>query len=316
MKPFVILYFLVIMSVAIQAKTVQKNGILKVQGTFLVNEKGENVVLRGVSFGWHNWWPRFYTKETVKWLADDWNCTVVRAAMGVEPNGGYLSKPKFAHKKMEAVIDAAIENNIYVLIDWHAHGLVLEEAKEFFAKMAIKYGEYPNVIYEIYNEPVHHSWEEVKAYSLEVIDTIRMYDPDNIILVGSPHWDQDVHLVADDPIEGQKNIMYSLHYYAATHKQELRDRGDYALQKGIPLFVSECAGMEANGDGPINEEELQKWLSWSENHKISTVFWSIADKDESCSMLIKEASSKGEWPNVHLKEWGIKARDYIRATNE
>ena len=31
---------------------------LSVQGTQLVNDKGEKVVLHGVSYGWHVWWPR------------------------------------------------------------------------------------------------------------------------------------------------------------------------------------------------------------------------------------------------------------------
>ncbi|KAA6320222.1 Endoglucanase 4 [termite gut metagenome] len=45
----------------------------------------------------------------------------------------------------------------------------------------------------------------------------------NVILVNSSHWDQDIHLPADNPITGYDNIMYTLHFYAATHKQELKN---------------------------------------------------------------------------------------------
>jgi endoglucanase len=93
---------------------------------------------------------------------------------------------------------------------------------------------------------------DVKAYSEEVIKAIRTNDPDNIILVGSPHWSQDVHLAAEDPIKGYSNLMYTMHFYAGTHKKWLRDRTDDAIKKGLPVFISECAGMEATGDGPLD----------------------------------------------------------------
>jgi endoglucanase len=296
----------------INAQPVKTNGNLSVKGTLLVNEQGEEIVLRGVSYGWHNWWPRFYNKESVKWLADDWNCTVVRAAMGVGPRGSYLDRKDWSKEKIEAVVQGAIEAGVYVIIDWHSHEIHTEEAKLFFAEMAEKYGKFPNVIYEIFNEPVKDSWDTVKDYSIQVIKAIREKDPDNIILVGCPHWDQDIHIVADDPIKGFSNLMYTVHFYAATHKQQLRDRSDYALKKGIPIFVSECAGMEASGNGPIDYESWNTWIDWMEKNKISWVTWSIADKNETCSMLKTTAGDNGNWKESDLKESGIKTREKLR----
>lgn len=300
-------------SAVLYSQPVKEHGALSVKGTKLVDQKGQAVVLRGVSYGWHNWWPRFYNKETVKWLSDDWGCTVLRAAMGVEPKGGYLDSPDWSKEKIESVVDGAIDNGIYVLIDWHSHGIQLEAAKKFFREMAQKYGNYPNVIYEIFNEPVRDPWSKIKEYSVEVIKTIREVDPDNIILVGSPHWDQDINLVADDPITGFDNIMYTLHFYAATHGKDLRDRGDYALSKNIPLFVSESAGMSANGDGPINDVAWQAWRDWMEQRQISWIVWSVSDKNETCSMLYPTASSEGNWSAKDLKESGVKTRELLRA---
>jgi len=290
---------------------------LSVQGVQLVDASGKPVVLRGVSYGWHNWWPRFYNNETVKWLKEDWGVNVVRAATGVyfkEPKRTYNQSPEKAVKTVSKVIDGAIENGVYVLIDFHSHELELELAKTFFTEMATKYGQYPNVIYEIFNEPAFQTWEEVKAYSEEVIAVIRAIDPDNVILVGNPHWDQDLHLVADDPIQGElsRNIMYTLHYYAATHGEYLRERGDYALSKGIPIFISESAGMAANGDGPLDYEAWQVWRDWAEARKISWITWSVADKNESCSFLYPKASSKGGWKTKDLRESGQVTRRLLR----
>jgi len=298
--------------IIVNAQPTRIHGNLSVSGTKIIDQNGNPIMLQGVSYGWHNWWPRFYNQESVRWLSDDWNCNVVRAAMGVEPDSGYIKKPEWSQQKIEAVIDGAIKSNIYVIIDWHSHGIHLEPALVFFGEMAKKYGHNPHIIYEIFNEPVKDSWTDVKAYSVEVIKKIREFDPDNIILVGNPHWDQDVHIVADDPIIGYSNIMYTLHFYAGTHGQFLRDRGDYALSKGIPLFVSESAGMEASGNGPINYTEWNRWILWMKKHQISWVSWSITDKNETCSMLKRSASSTGNWREVDLKESGIKTREYLR----
>jgi endoglucanase len=314
MKKFIFpIAFLLLISIGtVDAQFVKKHGQLHVTGTKLVDQNGNNIMLSGVGYGWHNWWPRFYNAGTVKWLAEDWKCNVVRPAMGVEPDKGYLESPDWSKEKMEAVIDAAIENDIYVIIDWHSHGIHTEAAKTFFTEMAEKYGEYPHVIYEIFNEPVKDSWADVKAYSLEVIKAIREIDPDNVILVGCPHWDQDVHIVADDPITGYDNLMYTLHFYAATHGQFLRDRGNYALEKGLPLFVSESAGMEASGNGPMNYEEWNKWITWMKENEISWITWSIADKNETCSMVTPKAHSEGNWKDSELKESGLRTRDFLR----
>lgn len=313
---FVTLLITALFSMNLMAQPVKKHGNLSVKGTQLIDQNGKITVLNGVSYGWHNWWPRFYNKESVKWLATDWKCSVVRAAMGVEPKGGYIDSPQSSKEKIEAVIQGAIASDIYVLIDWHSHSIKLPEAKAFFAEMATKYGKNPHIIYELFNEPVKDSWQQVKEYSVELIKTIRAIDPDNIILVGSPHWDQDINLVADDPIQGFSNIMYTCHFYAATHGQSLRDRCDYAIKKGIPIFISESAGMEASGNGPINYSEWQKWIDWCSVNNISLISWSISDKDETCAMVKPSASSLGNWKDEDMKESGIKTRELLRKQAE
>jgi endoglucanase len=311
-KCLLLLTFSVFILQSVYAQPVKNHGQLQVKGSQLCDDAGAPLVLRGMSFGWHNFWPRFYNPGAVAWLAKDWNCSVVRAAMGVEPKGGYKDDPVGAVKKIKAVVDGAIKSGIYVIIDWHSHNINLAEAKTFFAQMAAEYGKYPNVIYELFNEPDQESWDDVKSYATEVIQVIRKLDPDNIILVGNPHWDQDINLVADDPLTGFDNIMYTVHYYAATHKQELRDRCNYALQKGIPIFISESAGMEATGDGPLNEAEWHKWIDWADQNKISWITWSVSDKNETCSVLYPKARSNGNWRDKDLKESGKKTRALLK----
>jgi endoglucanase len=310
-----ILILLLFTSYVSKAQFVKAHGQLTVTGTQLMDAHHQPIVLRGMSYGWHNFWPRFYNERSVDWLAKDWKATVVRAAIGVEPTAGYLEDTAAAIKSAEAVVEGAIKAGIYVIIDWHSHNIRLSHAKAFFTHMATKYARYPNVIYELFNEPDNETWPEVKAYSEELMKTIRAIDPHNLILVGCPHWDQDIHIAAADPIVGATNIMYTVHFYAATHKQELRDRCTAALKKGIPIFISESAGMEATGNGPLNETEWQKWIDWAEAQKVSWITWSVSDKDETCSVLKKSAASTGNWKESDLKESGVKTRNLLRQYN-
>lgn len=295
---------------------VAQHGQLRVSGTQLVDKKGRKVVLRGLSLGWHSLWPRFYNPAAVAWLRQDFSCNVVRAALGVEVGERcYTKDPAFTQAKAAAVIEGAIKANIYVIVDWHSHNIRLPEAKAFFGAVSKKYGKHPNIIYEVFNEPDEETWEEVKAYAEEIIKVIRQNDPHNVILVGSPHWDQDVNLPAANPIRGQPNLMYTLHFYAATHKKYLRDRTDAALQSGLPIFVSESAGMEASGDGPLDYAAWQEYIDWMEARGLSWITWSVSDKDETCSILQKTASSTGPWKDEDLKAAGLKVREYLRHYN-
>lgn len=314
-KKYLLLFCFSVIINILSAQPVKQYGKLKVVGTQLSDQTGNPVVLRGMSFGWSCFHPRFYTAGAVKELAHQWKCSVIRAALGVEPKGGYKEDSATQIKLIRTVVEACIKEGVYVIIDWHSHNINLKEAKAFFATMAKDYGKYPNIIYELFNEPDHESWAEVKAYAEELIKTIRSFDKSNIILVGSPHWDQDVQLPADDPIKNVTNVMYTMHFYAGTHKQWLRDRTDDAMQKGLPIFVSESAGMEATGDGPVDDAEWKRFIDWMEQRKISWVTWSVSDKNETCSVLNTSASSDGNWNETDIKESGQKVKAYLRKYN-
>jgi len=311
----IILSFLCVLSTHAQ-DPVKKYGQLQVLGAQLCDQQGNPVILRGVSLGWHNLWPRFYNRKVVQTLKEDWNASVVRAAMGILIEDNYLDNPDFAMQCMTPVIESAIKQNVYVIIDWHSHFLKTEEAKAFFGRMAKKYGKYPHIIYEIYNEPVEDSWADLKKYAYEVIGEIRKYDADNIVLVGCPHWDQDIHLVAESPLEGLRNVMYTVHFYAATHGDYLRERTEAAVKKGIPVFISESGATEASGDGKIDPVSEEKWIQMCERLGVSWVCWSISDKNESCSMLLPRATATGPWPDDVIKEYGKLVKSLLKKYNK
>lgn len=300
---------------------VLKHGALKVSGGKMVDSHNQPPQLRGISLSWSIWGgKKYYNTDVVRWLKTDFNINLLRVSMAVEPQGGYLRDPEGQERLIIPVIDEAIAQGIYVLIDWHDHhaNMNVTQAKSFFSKMSKKYAGIPNVIYEIWNEPEKIEWRVVKDYAFEVIKEIRKNDPVNIIVVGSPHWDQDIDVVARDPLNGLKNIVYSFHFYASDpgHQEKLMRRADQALDAGLPVFVTEWGVGEANGDGVFDVEKANKWFAWMEKHKLSSANWNITDKKETTALLFPGASAKGEWPLNMLSPAGVYIRSHLRNNNK
>jgi endoglucanase len=304
----------------LSASPVEKHGALSVKDGKLLDKNGEVVVLRGMSLFWSQWMPQYYNEKTVKGLVDDWNVSIVRAAMAVE-SGGYLRNPAQEKAKVFAVIDACIAANIYVVIDWHDHNAIRneKEAIEFFKEVATKYGKYPHIIYETYNEPLNtHKWEDIKKYHDAVVKEIREIDPKNVILLGCSSWDQAVDEASLSPLEGYSNLAYTFHFYASDrgHQERLRARADTAIKNGLCLFVSEWGVGESNGNGVFDVEKTDAWVKWMEDNKLSWCVWSIADKRETTAALNPGASGDGNWKETDLSPCGKYIREKIRALNK
>ena len=298
---------------AIDSSIVAQNGLLMVSGNKIVNKNNNPVSFAGNSFFWSNdnWGgEKFYNSSTVRWLKTNWGSNIVRAAMGVEDAGGYLDNKQANKVRLKIIVEAAIEEGIYVIIDWHSHNAEdhLDEAKLFFKEIAETYGQFENVIYEIYNEPLDVSWSEVvKPYAIQVIQVIREIDPDNLIIVGSPEWSQRVDLVAEDPITTFSNIAYSLHFYTLYHQDWLRERATDAVNNGIPIFVTEWGSKGYS----MTDSEANKWMNWCYLNKISHVNWAINDKEEEWSIVIPGASPTGQWQESDLTDAGKLAKNII-----
>jgi len=303
--------------VATQNTAVKQHGQLKVMGNKLVDQNDQTVQLRGMSFFWSQWMGQYYTSEVVNWLKEDWQSNIVRAAMGVDETDGYLTNPEIEKQKVFQIIDSAIKEGLYVIVDWHSHHAenYIEEAKIFFKEVAQKYGSYPNIIYEPYNEPINSAWATVlKPYHEEIIATIRAHDPDNLIICGTRFYSQRVDDIIGNKID-DPNVAYTFHYYAASHKQEMRDLVQKAIDNNIPVFVTEFGISEASGDGSIDENEANLWWDFLDKNKISWCNWSIADKDELSAALLPGASTRGKWKDDEISLSGKIIRKELREKN-
>lgn len=275
------------------------SGPLQVIGTSLCDSQGNPVQLRGVSTHGLAWFPDYVNEELFRELHEQWNANVVRLAMYTAEYGGYCSGGDKGQLKqlIRDGVEYASNQNMYVIIDWHIlsdgdPNTYREEAKSFFGEMSAEFADRENILYEICNEPNGGtSWSRVKEYANEIIPIIRENDADAVILVGTPNWSQYVDQAAADPITGWDNIMYTLHFYAATHKDSLRQTMTAALDAGLPIFVSEYSICDASGNGGIDEAQAAAWVETMDRYGISYVAWSLSNKDET-SALIKSSCKK------------------------
>lgn len=274
-------------------------GALQVCGTQLCDKDGNPVQLRGISTHGLAWFPSYVNADLFGQFRQEWNVNVMRLAMYTAEYGGYCTADDTMELKklVRNGVKYATENDMYVIIDWHIlsdgnPNTYKEEAINFFREMSKVYAESDNVIYEICNEPNGGtSWSEIKKYAEEVIPVIRKNDADAVIIVGTPNWSQFVDQAAADPITGYDNIMYALHFYAATHKEDLRSKMTSAIENGLPIFVTEYGICDASGNGGIDETQANKWVDTMDRYGVSYVNWNLSNKNETSS-IIKTGSKK------------------------
>lgn len=311
----------VILTPTDSSSIVAQNGQLQVIGTQLCNEAAEPIQLKGMSSHGLQYSASLVNKDVISFLKEDWQIQLYRGAMYLEENGYLYSK--FPQKKMEEAIAACVELGLYVIIDWHILSdgnpqTNKEESKLFFAEMAEKYGDYPNIIYEICNEPNGKdvTWDEdIKPYAEEIIPIIRQYDPDGVVIVGTSTWSQDVDIAANNPLDFD-NVMYAFHFYAGSHGDEFRAKVQTALDKGIPIFVTEWGTTSNTGSGGIFIDLSKEWLAFLDERMISSANWNISSVYEDSAILKPKSPTNGEWTQDNYTESGIFVRSYFRGEME
>ncbi len=280
---------------------VAQNGRLKVSGANIVNKNGAKFQIRGMSTHGLMWedFSKITSTASLKTLRDDWGVNTIRLAMYTEEWGGYTTSATYA-TQAKAKVTTGVENakslGMYAVIDWHIlnDGDPLKhktEAVAFFTEMAQKYKNYDNVIYEICNEPNSKlqtvTWaNNIKPYAEAVVSAIRKYDKNAIIIVGTPNWSQEIDKVVNSRLS-DNNVVYSLHFYANTHKDWLRNRFTTCYGKGLPILVSEFGTCNASGNGGFNASETKTWLTLLDSKMVGYINWSACGKAETASAFKK-----------------------------
>ena len=297
------------------------HGKLGVQGARLVDAQGQPVQLKGFSTHGLAWFPQYVNQDCFSELSG-WGANLARLALYTHENGGYCTDGDQASLKdlIAQGVHYATEADMYVIIDWHVlqdcdPNLYREQALAFWDEISATYADRPNVIYEICNEPNGDvGWSQVKSYAEEVLEVIRRNDPETVVLIGTPTWSQHPDQAAADPIVDFDNLMYTLHFYAATHKDDLRAVLRSCVEGGTPVFVSEYGICDASGNGAIDEESANAWIALMDELGVSCACWSLCNKAESASFINPDCSktsgfneadlaASGSWFQEMLSGW-------------
>ena len=299
----------------------ETHGKLSVKGTDIVDMNGDKYQLKGVSTHGITWFPDYVNKEAFETLRDDWGANLIRLAMYTDTGDSYGYCSGGDKDEILALVDkgvsAATELGMYVIVDWHIlsdsdPNNHIDDAKEFFDKVSKKYAAQENVIYEICNEPNGGTqWSSVKSYAETIIPVIRANDKDALIIVGTPNWSQDVDIASQDPITGYDNIMYAVHFYAATHKDDLRNKVKTALDNELPVFVSEFSLCDASGNGGIDYDSSDEWFELINENNLSYSSWSLCNKNETSALIKSDSTATGSFSDGNLSDTGKYVRDRI-----
>lgn len=298
----------------------ERHGALHVSGVDLTDEHGQKMQLYGMSTHGLSWFPQYVNYEAFKTLRDDWNTNCVRLAMYTAEYNGYSTGGNKEELKqiINNGVSYATDLGMYVIIDWHVlndndPNVYKADAILFFKEMSAKYADNKNVIYEICNEPNGwSSWDSIKSYANEVIPVIRANDPDAVIIVGTPTWSQDIDKALASPLS-YDNIMYALHFYAATHTEWLRNRAAQCIDSGLPVFISEFGICDASGNGGIDYNQSTEWMNLIKKYNLSYCCWNLANKAETSSVIASWCNSVSGWSEGELSESGKWIRNQFRS---
>lgn len=297
-----------------------QHGALHVENGKLTDADGNIVQLYGMSTHGIAWFPQYINYDSFRTLRDDWNTNCIRLAMYTAEYGGYCAGGDKEQLKqlVRDGVSYATELGMYVIVDWHIlsdcdPNQNKDEAIAFFREMSEAFADNDNVLYEICNEPNSGtSWDSIKSYAEEVIPVIREQKPDAVILVGTPTWSQEIDKAAASPLTFD-NVMYTLHFYAGTHKDDLRNRLETCAQNNLPIFVSEFGMCDASGNGANDFDSTTKWLDLLNKYQISFCCWNLANKDESSSVFKAASTTLSDWTDEDFNESGRWIREYFRS---
>ena len=276
--------------------------------------------LIGASSHGLQWYPQYMNKDTFRTLRDDWGINTIRLAV-YPKEGGYLEGSQNSmDETIQRGIQAASDLGMYVILDWHVLNYnpndIKSQAKSFFSDYVSRYRSYDNILYEICNEPVNTPWydgsgNDLYSYGTDLLKTIRSIDPDAIVICGTNTWSQDVDQVSSEPLN-DPNVMYTLHFYAATHYSDLQNKLRTAVSNGTPVFVSEFGSCDASGNGGYDFDNADTWLNLLDQYNISYCAWALSNKAEAASYLKPSCTALSSWKESDLSEGGKWYRNRCR----
>jgi len=276
---------------------------------------------------------------------DNWNCNVVRVPLnqdfwfgyGEGQNGDYREHRDIFH----SVVREAEKRSKYVIADlhwsdrgiWgHKYGQQMmpdNNSIAFWQSVCSIYGNHPNVLFGLYNEPHDVSWDvwknggeiEYKAGNYytpghqKLLQLVRDTGARNICVVGGLEWAYDLkgidrgYALEDRNTSGTmrgNGIIYDSHVYP--FKVEWKENVECIKDK-YPVLIGECGWfdpkwyrdkIDPNWHAQPHETWCPKLLDWIERNQFNWTAWSFHVKADPNILL--------DWDYTPTPEWGVYAK--------
>ena len=271
-------------------------------GGTLTDVFGHNFTLNGISIDTENLNSTYLTQETFVTLKDELKVNMVRIPVWLNGTGGYCTGDDMTRaiirSNVYAALNAAIYQDMYVILEWNLaeeQDLLKyrNEALAFFEDIATAYRAFPNIIYEIGSgkDTEDCSWEDMLPFETELIDCIRYYSPDCVVIVGLPDGGQGIYEASENLIQ-RDNLLYGYTmdpmdlYEEANLEMALAD-------EELPLFVTGYSPLDE--DGELLWQTSDTFLGLLNYYEISRCYSQLSSADADNSLLQSWFTGADSW---------------------
>ncbi|MGL1886739.1 MAG: DUF5010 C-terminal domain-containing protein [Reichenbachiella sp.] len=190
--------------------------------------------------------PENQLKAAIRLATDaskGWHSNVVRIPIhpigGGWPFAGWNEQPSEWTSFIDAAVEECVLQDVYCLLDYHAinnwnyAATNYSKTMEFWNWAAPRYKDIPNILFELYNEPVSdldcsvddcgnggdQTWSAYKdQFAQPMVDAIRndLGATETFIYVSNPMWSHSLSGISSNPIDDPsvvERIGYTLHIY-------------------------------------------------------------------------------------------------------
>lgn len=249
-----------------------------------------------------------------------WHANLLKLV--VFPDNYLLDPAGYVNNYLQPAIDLCVNKRVYCIIDWQYVTNpydVTNQTWRFWTDMATRYKDNPYIMFEMFSEPVPPEngtqqliWDTWKNWAQDVVNAIRAIAPDNIILVGGPHYSGWLGGAVTNPIQG-RNIGYAAHMYPGSYHPDATGANQpnpigWQLNIGVvadryPVFASEWGWdisnhIDTNGSRGDFGDPLKRWIT---SKGMSTCAW-IADFNWYPTMFTDDSHNTTEFGQF-AKDW-------------
>lgn len=265
-------------------------GRLHVEGNKIVNDQGDQVILKGVNIAdpehlntKENTRPGVSAHSVAMNAVNEYNAKVIRLPIlpgsPKYPTEGWFGPENggedYFNNHIDPLVTTLTSQNIYVIIDLHYISDYLKlknKVLDFWEFMAPKYKDNPYVIYELMNEPIlPDDWNTFKRVIAQPgVDMIRKHAPETLIIVGSPYWSSHLQDISSNPVEAN-NIIYTAHIYSNQRESTWEKNYGEVMDK-YPVMVTEW-GFEKGGVEGGTQDFGIPFMNFLKKRNLSWTAW-------------------------------------------